>query len=336
MVRLRSFIGGAYTLQSVNLDCQRCVNLYPQINEQQTAQDGEIGALISTPGLKLLGTCGSGPIRALYTASSGGVIAVSGSAVYKITSGWVFTKIGDLITNSGPVSIADNGTQIILVDGRNGYVLNMVTGVLVQITSSGFPGGDTVVFNGSYFLVNNPGTNQFARSASWDGLTWDALDFISAEANPDAVVAVRDFKNQLAVLGSQSVEFFWNSGSDTTYSRIDGSLIEYGCAAPQTAVKFANSMLFVGGGATGAGVVWQVDGYVPKRISNHGVEIAIQGYGDISTTTAFVYQHNGHAFYVLNFPNADASWVYDNSTCQMHARCYLGLDGNFERHRAEC
>lgn len=336
MGRLPGFIGGAYTLQSVNIDCQRCVNLFPQITESQNQADGEIGALLQAPGKRLLGTCGSGPIRSIYTASTGGMVIISGSEVYRVGYNWVFTKIGDLLTNSGRVSMVDNGTQLMIVDGANGYIISLVKATLTRITSDSFPGGDKVVFNGSYFIVNNPGTNQFARSASWDGLTWDALDFISAEANPDAVVGVQDFKNTLAVLGAKTIEFFWNSGADTTYSRIDGSLIEYGCGAPGTVTKFANTMLLVGGGDTGAGIVWQIDGYIPKRVSNHGVETAIKSYGDIWNATAYVYQHEGHAFYVLNFPTAKASWVYDISTGQWHERCYLGLDGNFERDRGEC
>ena len=48
MTRIKGFIGGAYTLQSVAVDCQRCVNLFPQITESQNQADGEIGALIST------------------------------------------------------------------------------------------------------------------------------------------------------------------------------------------------------------------------------------------------------------------------------------------------
>ena len=336
MTRLHGFIGGGYTLQSVNIDCQRCVNLYPQITESRNQADGELGSLITVPGKRLLGVCGSGPIRGIYTASTGGMVIVSGPEVYRVGYNWAFTKIGDLLTNSGPVSMVDNGNQLCIVDGKNGYIVSLSTATLTRITSDGFPGGTKVIFNGSYFLVNNPGTNQFAFSSSWDGLTWNALDFISAEANPDAVIAVQDFKNQVAVLGAQTTEFYWNSGADTTFSRIDGSLIEYGCAAPFTATKFANSLLFVGGGATGAGIVWMVDGYVPKRISNHAVEYAIQGYGDIYTATAWVYQENGHAFYILNFPNAKASWAYDISTGQWHERCALGLDGNFDRDRAEC
>lgn len=335
MTRLPGFIGNAYQLQSVAIDCQRAVNLYTQITESQSQADGEIGSMLQVPGKVLRGTCGSGPIRGIFTTSTGGMVVVSGGEVYRVGLAWAFTKIGDILTSRGPVSMADNGTQLIIVDGAHGYIVSLVTATLTRITSEGFPGGDTVVFNGSYFLVNNPGTNQFARSSGWDGLTWDALDYISAEANPDAVVAVRDFKNQVAVFGAQSVEFYWNSGADTTYSRIDGSLIEYGCGAPHTVAKFANSLLFVGGGGTGAGIVWQIDGYTPKRVSNHGIETAIKSYGDIWDATAWVYQHEGHAFYILNFPTAKASWAYDISTGQWHERCRLNTDGNFDRDRAE-
>lgn len=336
MGRIPGFIGGAYTLQSVNIDAQRCVNLFPQITESMGQADGEKGALITAPGTRLLGTCGTGPIRGMYVTSTGGFVIVSGAEVYRVGLNWVFTKIGDILTKSGRVSMADNGTQLCIVDGAHGYIVSLSTATLTQITSAGFPGGNTVIFNGSYFLVNNPGTNQFAFSSSWDGLIWNALDFISAEANPDAVVGIIDFKNNIAVQGQKTVEFYWNSGADTTYSRIDGSLVEYGCIAPQTAAKVANTLMWVGGGATGQGVVWQSEGYVPRRVSNHGVELAIQGYGDIGSATAWVYQENGHAFYVLNFPSADTSWVYDISTGLWHERAYLGLDGNFQRHRAEC
>ena len=79
-MKMRGFIGPAYQLQTVNQECQRCINLYPQINELQTAADGEIGSLVSTPGLRLLTTLGTGPIRALWEVSStGDLIAVSGN-----------------------------------------------------------------------------------------------------------------------------------------------------------------------------------------------------------------------------------------------------------------
>ena len=183
MTRLPGFIGGAYTLQSVSIDCQRCINLFPQITESQNQADGEIGSLLPTPGLRLLGACGSGPIRSIYVASTGGMAIVSGRDVYRVGTGWVFTKIGDLLTSSGPVSMADNGLQIVLVDGTHGYVISLSTGVMTQITDAAFPGAATVCFQDGYFVFNNPGTGQFFWSDLYNGYTYDALNFITAEGS---------------------------------------------------------------------------------------------------------------------------------------------------------
>jgi len=336
MGRIPGFINGSYTLQTVNLDCQRCINLFPQINEGQGSTDGEIGSLVMTPGLRLLGTCGSGPIRGMYVTSTGGMCIVSGSEVYRVGLNWTFTLVGTLLTNSGAVSMADNGTQLIIVDGANGYIVSLSTGTFTQITDAGFPGGNTVCFQDGYFIVNNPGTGQFCWSNAYDGLTWDALNFVTAEGSPDATVAIVVNQRQVWAMGSRTVEVWWDSGADTTFSRIDGAFIEYGCIAPQTALKFSNTVAWVGAGPNANGVVWMAVGYQPKRISNHAVENAIQNYGDISTATAWTYQENGHAFYCLNFPNANTTWVYDMSTGLWHERAYLGSDGNLQRHRAGC
>lgn len=334
-MRLKGFIGPAYSLRSVNVECQRCVNLYPEINEIGTGEAAEIGSLVGTPGLRLLGTCGSGPIRGIYVASTGGMVIVSGSEVYRVNNGWTFTKLGDLVTNSGRVGMADNGTQLMIVDGAAGYIVSLVTATLTQIPSASFPGADTVGFMDGYFICNNPGTGQFFWSGLYDGLSWDALDFVTAEGSPDALVGVMVSQRQVWAMGARTVEVWWNSGGDPAFARIDGAFIEYGCIAPHTVAKLANSVAWVGAGPNANGVVWMSVGYQPKRISNHAIEQAIQSYGDISTATAWVYQENGHAFYCLNFPNATTTWVYDVATGQWHERSWLNPSGNFERHRAE-
>lgn len=336
MTRLKGFIGAAYTLQSVAIDSQKCVNLFPQITESQNQADGEIGSLISVPGKRLLGVCGSGPIRDIYVASTGGMAIVSGSEVYRVGSNWTFTKAGDLLTSTGPVSIADNGTQIMIVDGTHGYIVSLVTGVLTQITSASFPGANTVTFQDGYFICNNPGTGQFFWSNLYDGFTWDALNFITAEGSPDATVAVVSQKRQIWVFGSKTVEVFWDSGADTTFSRIDGAFIEYGCASGASVQKFTDTLLWLGFNGTGQGIVWQTAGYQAKRVSNHGVELALQACSDLTQATSWTYQQDGHAFYVLNHPDLNSSWVFDVSTGQWHERAALAADGTFYRDRANC
>jgi hypothetical protein len=55
----------------------------------------------------------------------------------------------------------------------------------------------------------------------------------------------------------------------------------------------------------------------------------------MSDATAYTYQQDGHAFYVLNFPTGGTTWVYDVSTGVWHERAYLD-NGQFTRHRGNC
>jgi hypothetical protein len=70
-------------------------------------------------------------------------------------------------------------------------------------------------------------------------------------------------------------------------------------------------------------------------MSTHAVEYAIAQYGNISDALAYTYQQEGHAFYVLTFPLANATWVYDVSTQAWHERAEFS-NGAFTRHRSNC
>lgn len=335
MTRFKGFVGPTYQLRNVSLDCQRCVNLYPEINEIGTAANGEIGALVSTPGLLRRVTCGNGPIRGMYYTSTGRLAVVSGNTVYRIGSDWVSTAVGTITGSTGRVGMADNGVQLCIVDGSSGWIVSMVDGSLAPIPD--FDGATNVVFQDGYFLANTPGTGQWRISGLYDGFSWDALDFASAESSPDQLLTIVTNNRLVWLFGSRSIEVWSNAGGvDFPFVRVEGATIEYGIAAPWTAVKFANTIIWLGDGPSATGIVWMAEGYQPKRISNHAVEYAIQGYGNLSTATAYGYQAGGHNFYVLNFPSANTSWVFDISTGQWHERAYLGGNGNFQRHRGEC
>lgn len=131
-MRFPGFIGPSYTLQSVNADAQRCLNLYPEMNEIGTEKEQEVAALVGTPGLRLLAAMGLGPIRGVYTSSLGGLYVASGNTLYSVDSSWTATSLGPLLTSSGPVSMADNGLQMVCVDGPNGYYVTIGQGLIIQ------------------------------------------------------------------------------------------------------------------------------------------------------------------------------------------------------------
>jgi hypothetical protein len=332
-VRYPGFVGPTYALKSPVADGQRCVNLYPEIHELGQGKGGEVGYLVSTPGLRRLATVGSGPIRGLYFTSTGRLAVVSGSELYRVSSAWVATKIGDLQTSTGRVDMADNGTQLIVVDGPNGYVVNLTTGVMERITSATFYGADRVTFQDGYFILNNPGTGQFYLSGLYDGLSYDGLDFGTAEGNPDELKAVISHQRNVWMLGSLSTEVFWNSGSaDAPFSRIEGGFLEYGCGAKHAAIKFAGTVAWL----TDRGQVVIANGFNPQRVSNFAVERAILEAGDFSGAYAWSYQEGGHQFYCLQIPGSDATWCFDSSTGQWHERTWTDGSGNQEIHRGGC
>jgi hypothetical protein len=96
-----------------------------------------------------------------------------------------------------------------------------------------------------------------------------------------------------------------------------------------------NAIFWLGSDARGNGIVYRANGYTGQRVSTHAIEYAIASYSDISDAVAYTYQQEGHPFYVLTFPTAGKTWVYDVSTQSWHERAGFS-DGAFTRHRSNC
>jgi hypothetical protein len=335
-MRFPGFIGPSYTLQSPNVDAQRCVNLYPEMNELGTGKEREVAALVGTPGLRSLVTLPTGPVRGVYTASNGTLYAVGGNTLYEISTLWVATSRGTLNTSLGPVSMSDNGTHVIVVDGAYGYVWNVNTLAFAQISDPDFPGADQVTYQDGYFLFNRPNTGQFFISAINDGTAYDALDIATAEGSPDNLVGLISDHQNVYLFGDYSTEVFYDSGDALfPFARTQGAIIEVGCAAAFSVGKIQNAVYWLGQDESGRGIVYRAQGYQPQRISNHALEKVIAGLDTVAAARAWTYQQGGHSFYCLNLPGAETTWVYDASTQLWHERAYLGANG-YERHRADC
>lgn len=337
MGRFRGFIGPTYTLRSVNADAQRCINLYPELNEMRTEKEGETGYLVKTPGLTTALTLPSSPTRGGYLASTGAFYAVGGNKLYLVSSSNTATEIGTLSTSVGLVSMADNGTQIMIVDGQYGYIYNISTATFAQITDPDFPGADIVQFQDGYFIFNIPNSGRFGITELYDGTNVDGLDFATAEGAPDNIISLISAFREVWLFGDRSIEVFYNSGASSfPFQRIQGAFIEHGCAAKNSVLKLDNHIYWLGKDDKGQGIVYTNNGYQPVRISNHAVETAIQSYSSLADATAWSYQEDGHTFYCLNFTAGNATWVYDVTTQIWHERGYWNKStGAYERQKQE-
>jgi hypothetical protein len=327
-------LGSTYVTRSVNAADARMVNLFPEI----VPEAGKEPAFLNrAPGLKLLSTIGNGPIRGLWAFSSSDSTAfvVSGTQLYKINTSYVATLIGTVI-GTGPVSMADNGTQLFIAANGPSYIYNNTTNAFGQITDPDFPGAVTVAYLDGYFVFNQPNSQLLWITQLLDGTSIDPLDFASTEGSPDGLVAVVSNFREVWAFGTNSIEVWFDSGAtDFPLQRIQGAFNELGCAAPYSVAKMDNGLFWLGRDRRGQGIVYRANGYAGVRISTHAVEWQIQQYDDLSDAIAYTYQQDGHSFYVLVFPSADTTWVYDAATQAWHERAGFS-DGNFTRHRGNC
>jgi len=125
MARLQGFIGPSYLSASVNANCQRSVNLYPEMDLTGTLKEKEIATLVSTPGLRrLFNTPNNTPVRGLYLSSNNRLFFVSGNTLYEVKQDYSVFTCGTLEPDTGSdrVNFSDNGIQLTFVDGKHGYI----------------------------------------------------------------------------------------------------------------------------------------------------------------------------------------------------------------------
>jgi hypothetical protein len=323
-------VNGTATGRAKIISCTDLVNFYPEMGD--TGKTKFIKALIGTPGYREAVDSGStGTMRALYTTSTDRLFAIIGETLFEMLVNETLVSRGTLQSSRGGVSVCDNGSQLFIVDGARGYILNLETNALSAITAEGFPENPThCLFTDGYFMVNNATTGQFQYSASYDGTTWAALDFATAEYSADTLQAIAKTSNgTIWMIGKTSTELWNNVGTpNLPWRRISGTVKEVGCIAPYSVVTNGNQVFWIGNGLGGYGAVFMGTGYDVVRISSHAIEHEIRKATHIEEADAYVYTDEGHSFYVLNL-QGDRTYVYDLSTGEWHRRGSLLLPTGF-------
>ena len=257
---------GAYQSRSLIAGAQKCVNLYTEENPDPQAPVPVTH--YPTPGLTLFSeapTIAAG--RGVYTASNGDLYEVIGATLFFVAVDGTFTSIGTVADRAGPVTMADNGLVILLVDGTTtGYVIDLVTRAFAIIADPNFLGADKVAYIDTYFALNRPGTNKFYISLSevsyamltnaTPGSAFDSLDIAAKVGSADHIVSLTTVHGQLWLIGALTTEIWYNSGaSDFTFERQPGAFIEHGCSAPYSVARQDIAVFWLSQDREGRGIV---------------------------------------------------------------------------------
>jgi hypothetical protein len=309
-------IGPSYHLDDRKAAVQTAINCYLE----QIEGLGETRTLtqVSAPGLATYLSLGA-EIRGQRNVE-GRWFVVAGSTLYEIVNDAAVNR-GIVSSASGMVGMAHNNTQLVIVGGAGGDVFNLGTNVITRITSDGWRGSKTVGFIDGYMIFVAPSTDQFYITAIDDASTLDALDFSSADAQPDNIVGALVSHRELILLGAYTTEIWVDSGDGLfPFVRYNSAQIDIGCVGTGACIVAADSVFWIGQTRTGSGIVYQMAGHSPNRVSTRAIEQLLAKSTDISAATMWTYQVDGHEFVGINAPGLSTTLVYDAAMQQWHER----------------
>jgi hypothetical protein len=309
------FAWNSYRHRSLPISAQRLINVFAE--KQPPGSKAEI-VLLPTPGLVEFATCGSGQVRG-FIEMAGLFYVVSGPAVYKVSATGTATLVGSL-TAGGPVTMAQNGTQCLIVVPETGEGFVATSSSVTLISDIDFPLASSCTFLDGYFIVSEKDTGAFHLSALGDATDWPG-DTQEAERSPDNLVRIIRVGSVLWLIGETSTEIWSNVGAaDFPLAQVSGAYIDRGCASRDSVDERLGTVFWLGDDR----VIYRSDNFQPVRISNHAIEQAIAGYARVSDAQGSIYEQEGHIFYCLTFPLAEATWVYDTATGFWHERASEG------------
>lgn len=328
---------GFYQSESLPFSAQRCVNWMPTVNEGEATAGRK---LVQPLGLKALASSGKGSNRGALVMA-GIPYFVQGMSLVSVSSSNEVTNHGT-ITGGGRVSMATNGRYlVIVVPGKTSYAFDNTDNSLTPITNENFRLAGSVVFKDGYFVFSSYDGTVFFNSALNNPLEFDALDFGSAEINPDKITGLHVNHNELFVAGYETIELFQNvGGSGFPFQRIPGANIQKGVRAPFSLVEFDNTFCFVGGGLNEKPAIWKVTGSSSaQKISTDAIDRVIQSFTseEIEASFALTFSDRGQFLALFTFESANKSsrtFVYNaTASAYMQASVWFELQSGAKDNR---
>ena len=324
------FIGGAYEARSLNLNAQRCQNLYPVIDVGKEGSKNVV-ALLGSPGLKVWANPShTAEVRGLYSTEDY-LYGVIGDRVYRFDSEGNATQMtGTVNATSGYISMAENyNDEIIIIDKPKGYVLNTTTSTVTLISAAGFPEATSAIQQDGYFIVSVQDSAEFNYSGLNDGTSWDALNFYSADSQPDFLVSCATTARDVWLFGSKTTEVWYNDGSP--FSRYQNVFFENGCGAIGSVCVTPDGIVWLDNQFRIVMVPYGSYQIVPR--STYQIDYQIKQMTTKSNARAYWYQGEGHIFYVLTFPSDNKTFELNLTTGFWNTRARGIADS---RHRGNC
>jgi len=218
--------------------------------------------------------------------------------------------------------LTDVGTRYIcFCNGTELYYSVPGSGVSTKVVDADFPTnpGKDIVFLDGYLFVFKKNTGDIYNSDLNDPGTWTPGNYVTAEINPDKLIAMTKIKNYLIAFGSDGIEFFYDA-ANVSGSPLARNESYYKNVTLTSNLCTVGDTVYFTGRQKGKGIqVFELDSNEIKTVSNNFIERVLQTYGTTSVdsttndsnTQLFSLSLNGHTFLLLNFIASGVLYVYD-------------------------
>lgn len=327
-------------------NCERTAGFYLEKNDGPAAPWP--WSMLPLPGLTLTATVPEGPGRGSW-GQDGRFLRCAGYKVYEMDATLAETYRGAVARDSNPAQFAssgDAGREVAISSGGNLYVFNLDTlafSAAIQFSTgpaTNVP-ANFVGYLSSRFLALDVATSTLRVSDLLDGLTWGLTMFTQRGGAGDRWKALSVVGSYIYLFGSETTDVYYD-GSDGgafpfPFVAVPGAdAIPLGIAAPYSVQKVAGAPVWLAASANGARMLVRGNGTgMPTPISSHSFDTQVRQYSTIADAESWVTEIDGHGFYVLSFPTAGATWVYDASLGQVTEwPSWNSLTGREEAHRS--
>jgi len=323
---LIDLLGGTYEHRFKDWNSQRTVNWYPKITDQLEKNKTQMG-LFPRPGLTQFCDLTGDGIRGMFiarTLTQERFFAVSGTTLYEVSQDSTVTSRGSLTgMSSGSKSkvfmAANSQGQLMIQDPLAGYIFDLTSNTLTQITDADYPGGSTLDYSDGYFIISdNNGRVTFSNQL--DGTSWSATDFFTPTFKPDRVKAIVASREEIYCFGAETLEIYINDGS-SPFSRQSRTSMYYGLRARDSIAVHSAGVFFLGESSMGGAEVYLMGlDYSINPLSSPGISQILNQSTNEDAEGFVVNTKDGHIFYHIHLPALDTTLVYDLTTKIWHER----------------
>ena len=209
--------------------------------------------------------------------------------------------------------------KLFLKNTTAAYVYDGTT--VTEVTDADYPATTVwgvVYLDGTIYVMDVAGV--IYGSDLNNPLSWDALNFITANADGDAAVALARHLNYIVAFKDRTTEFLFDAGAAAPGSplgKMQNAFMEIGCATSGSIASSDNSVYFMSKSNAKGRSISKMEGFTPRKISTPFIDRILNG-DDLATVRSFVVKLNGHVFYVLTLVTSEITLVFDEVTNEWH------------------